>query len=64
MSGCEWEYHVPKHKTTRQWAGVDICTLTGRPCLIDDLLKRDSCQRRLETNSFLQEHEGATKLAT
>ena len=50
MSGCEWEYHVPKHKTTRQWAGIDICTLTGTPCLIDDLLKRDSCQRRLETN--------------
>ena len=61
---CEWEYRVPKHKTTRQWANMDICTLTGMPCLIDDLLKRDSCQRRLEINSYVQKCEGAATLAT
>lgn len=61
---CEWEFWVPQHRKTRQWAGIDICTLTGTPCLIDDLLKRDACQRRFEINSYVQNHEGATELAT
>lgn len=66
MSACEWEFTTPKHESiAADHCGMVICTLTGLPCLIDDVLKRVQCGRRLDINSYLIKHPSeGSKLAT
>lgn len=52
MAQCSWQF-TPRTGTLR---GVDICTLTGRACLINDYKLRSTCTRAAQIRAFLAKH--------
>lgn len=52
MARCTWQF-TPK---SGPLAGTDICTLTGRPCIIDNERERPSCTRAAMIKAWQQKH--------
>jgi len=56
---CEYEI-----TTTRGDIQGEICTLTGRGCIITDLLQVDNCQRRLWAKQYQAKHPNPNQSLT
>lgn len=52
MARCTWQF-TPK---SGQLAGTDICTLTGRPCIIDNERERPTCTRAAMIKAWQEKH--------
>lgn len=52
MAKCAWDY-TPR---SGSYAGVDTCTLTGRPCIIDAPNERPRCTRAAQIRAFQAKH--------
>jgi hypothetical protein len=52
MTRCAWEF-IPRQGTLK---GIDICTLTGRACLINNSKDRPKCSRAAQIRAFQAKH--------
>jgi hypothetical protein len=52
MSICEFVFTGKSGK----WKGVDICTLTGNACPIEDEKRRGNCDKLLFARQYLSKH--------
>ena len=52
MPRCTWEL-IPRQGTLK---GTEICTLTGRACIIDNPKERPSCSRAAQIRAFQAKH--------
>jgi hypothetical protein len=52
MPRCAWEF-VPR---SGSMAGSEICTLTGRPCIIDAPRERPNCTRAAMIKAWQAKH--------